>query len=242
MYDELNNTIIEKRADELREGDKLILVNSWGSASDTQQATLTEDQAYMLGALLGDGHIFTSPNSNTIIITDENDERLQNYREVFARGFGVEGIISHRPGKHNRKRIYFNRAPLARELSEKYPMLRKRSRQRYIEASIYREPVEVRAAFLRGLFDAEGTIAHHSVMFYSASRQLIMQVKHLLSYWGIRARVHDFEQGERRMGEGRTIKAGTYYKLSVNAKDVLLFAEHIGFGCTQKRAENESAG
>jgi uncharacterized sporulation protein YeaH/YhbH (DUF444 family) len=237
VYDEPNNAIIEKRADELQEGDKLILVNSWGSTGDTQQATLSEDQAYMLGVLLGDGYIFLSPNSSTIFVTDENDERLQNYQEAFARGFGVEGIISHRPGKHNRKRIYFNRAPLARELSEKYPMLRKRSRQRYIEASIYREPVEIRAAFLRGLFDAEGTIAHHAVMFYSASRQLIMQVKHLLSYWGIRARVHEFVQDEHRMGEDRVIRAGTYYKLSINAKDVLLYAEHIGFSCEQKRAK-----
>src|SRR5207248_203044 len=106
-----------------------------------------------------------------------------------------------------RRRIHFNCAPLARELVAKYPMLKQRSRHRYIEASIYREASEIRAAFLRGLFDAEGTIAHHAVMFYSASRQLVMQVKHLLSYWGIRARVHDFEQSESRMGEEKTIKA-----------------------------------
>ena len=237
VYDEPNNTIIEKRADELQVGDKLILVNTWGSTGESQEATLTEDQAYMLGVLLGDGHIFISPNSSSIIVTDESEERLQVYREVFERAFGVQGIISHRPGIHNRQRIYFNRAPLARHLATTYPMLKQRSRHRYIEASIYREPPEIRAAFLRGLFDAEGTIAHHAVMFYSASRQLITQVKHLLSYWGIRARVHEFEQDERRFGEERIISAGTYYKLSINAKDVLLFAEHIGFGCPQKRAK-----
>jgi uncharacterized sporulation protein YeaH/YhbH (DUF444 family)/intein/homing endonuclease len=237
VYDEPKNSIIEKRADELQIGDKLILVNTWGSTNQSQEATLTGDQAYMLGVLLGDGHIFISPNSTSIIVTDESEERLQTYREIFERGFGVQGIISHRSGKHNRQRIYFNRAPLARELAATYPMLRQRSRHRYIEASIYREPAEIRAAFLRGLFDAEGTIAHHAVMFYSASYQLITQVKHLLSYWGIRARVHDFEQDERRFGEERIIKAGTYYKLSINAKDVLLFAEHIGFSCPLKRAK-----
>src|SRR5579884_2108742 len=237
VYDEPNNQIIEKRADELQVGDKLILVNSWGSTSESQEATLTEDQAYMLGALLGDGNIFISPNSSYIALTDESEERLQLYRDAFERGFGVQGLIRHRPSPNNRKRIHFNSAPLARQLVVTYPMLKRRSRERYIEASIYRQPSEIRAAFLRGLFDAEGTIAHHSVMFFSSSLQLITQVKHLLSYWGIRARVHDFEQGERRMGEERTIRAGTYYKLSVNAKDVLLFAEHIGFGCPQKRAK-----
>ncbi|MBV9712394.1 MAG: DUF444 family protein [Ktedonobacteraceae bacterium] len=237
VYDEPNNQVLEKNADELQAGDKLMLVNSWGSTGASYTYNLTEDKAYMLGALLGDGHIFTSPNSSYITLTDESDERLQIYQETFKRAFGVEGLIRHRPGPHNRRRIHFNSAPLARWLMINYPMLKRLSRNRYIEASIYREAPEVRAAFLRGLFDAEGTIAHHAVMFYSSSQKLITQVKHLLSYWGIRARVHDFEQDERRMGAEHTIKAGTYYKLSVNAKDVLLFAEHIGFGCPQKRAK-----
>jgi len=234
VYDEPNNQIIEKRAEELQVGDKLILVNTWGSTNQSQEATLTEDQAYMLGVLLGDGHIFISPNSSGIFVTDESEERLQIYREVFERGFGVQGLIRHRS---NRQRIHFNSASLARDLVATYPMLKRLSRHRYIEASIYRESPEIRAAFLRGLFDAEGTIAHHAVMFYSSSRQLVMQIKHLLSYWGIRARVHDYEQSESRMGEGRSIPAGRYYKLSINAKDVLLFAEHIGFACPQKRAK-----
>ncbi|GER88547.1 hypothetical protein KDW_27090 [Dictyobacter vulcani] len=106
----------------------------------------------------------------------------------------------------------------------------------------------MRAAFLRGLFDAEATIAHHAVMFYSASKQLVTQVKHLLSYWGIRARIHEYEQNEQRMWEGRSIRAGIHYKLCINAKDVLLFAEYIGFACPQKRlklktlAEKQMAG
>jgi DNA-binding transcriptional regulator WhiA len=237
VYDEPSNQIIEKRAEALQVGDKLILVNSWGSTSERQESELTEDQAYMLGVLLGDGHIFTSPNSSYITITDESEERLQIYQETFKRAFGVQGLIRHRPGPNNRQRIHFNSAPLARDLMINYPMLKRYSRNRYIEASIYREAPEIRAAFLRGLFDAEGTIAHHAVMFYSASEQLVTQVKHLLSYWGIRARVHEFEQDEHRMGDGHIIRAGTYYKLSINAKDVLLFAEYIGFGCPQKQAK-----
>ncbi|HZU68026.1 MAG TPA: DUF444 family protein [Ktedonobacteraceae bacterium] len=237
VYDEQEHALIEKRAGELQIGDKLILINSWGSTAVQPNVQLTEDQAYILGALLGDGHIYVSPNSSYITITDENLLRLQQYQTVFERAFNVKGLIRQLPGPNSRQRIHFNSAPLARKLLSDYPMLGSRSRYRYIEASIYREAPEVRAAFLRGLFDAEGSIAHHAVMFYSASRQLIMQVKHLLSYWGIRARVHDFEQHENRLGDDQTIRAGTYYKLSINAKDVLLFAEHIGFGCEEKRAK-----
>lgn len=237
VYDEPGNRIVEKRAEELRVDDTLILVNTWGSTREVSQSTLTEDQAYMLGVLLGDGHIFISPNSSSIIVTDESGERLEMYRDVFRRGFGVEGLIRNRQGPHNRRRISFNRAPLARRLAERYPMLRHRSRARYIEPSIYREPDAVRAAFLRGLFDAEASIAHHAVRYFTASYRLAKQVKHLLSYWGIRARIHEYEQSESRFGDGHSIRAGTHYKLSITAKDVLLFAEHIGFGCPAKRAK-----
>lgn len=235
VYDEPQARIIERRAGELALGDKLILVNSWGSEAQPGEGMLSADQAYMLGVLLGDGHIYISPNSSTIVVTDESQERLNIYQGVFERAWGVRGVMSNRPGPHNRRRIYFNRAPLARELAATYPMLRKRSRFRYIEKTIYREAPETRAAFLRGLFDADGTIAHHSVMFFSASRQLVTQVKHLLSFWGIRARLNEFEQSESRMGEGKVIRAGIYYRLSINAKDAMLFAEHIGFGCPAKR-------
>jgi hypothetical protein len=234
VYDEPSNSIVEKCADEIRVGDKLILVNTWGSTGASQESLLTEDQAYMLGAILGDGNI--RERLSAFVITDMSEERLRIYQETFERAFGVKGVIHEPGGPNDRRRIQFNRMPLVRELAARYPMLRERSRNRYIQDSIYREPSEVRAAFLRGLFDAEATIAHHSVMFFSSSYLLIKQVKHLLSYWGIRARVHEYEQSESRMGE-HTIRAGTHYKLSINAKDALLFAEHIGFGCPQKRAK-----
>lgn len=237
VYDEPNNQLVEKYAAELRVGDQLVLINSWGSTSTSQAATLTEDRAYMLGVLLGDGYIFVSANSSYITVTDEDEARLVAYQETFERAFGVRGLLRNRPGAHNRRRVHFNCAPLARELVETYPMLKRRSRQRYIESSIYREAPVVRAAFLRGLFDAEGSIAHHSVVLFSASRRLLTQVKHLLSYWGIRARVNVYEQGAQRMGQGKAIRADTFYRLSINAKDVLIFAEHIGFGCQRKRAK-----
>lgn len=235
VYDEPNTCVIEKRAGDLAPGDKLILVNNWGSVAQPSEGVLNADQAYMLGVILGDGHIYISPNSTTIHVTDERQERLDIYQAVFERAWGVRGVMSNRPGANNRRRIYFNRAPLVRELAASYPMLRKKSCFRYIEQSIYREAPETRAAFLRGLFDAEGTIAHHSVMFISASYKLSAQVKHLLSYWGIRARLNEFEQSENRMGDGKTIRAGTYYRLAINAKDAILFAKHIGFACPTKR-------
>ena len=51
---------------------------------------------------------------------------------------------------------------------------------------------------------------------------LVKQIKHLLSYWHIRARVTRFVQDEHRLGE-KPIKSGVYYSLSINSKDAIRF-------------------
>lgn len=240
VYDEPSNRIIEKSARELAVGDKLILSNAWGCLADHEQnekASLTAEQAYLLGVLLGDGHLRmpTRPGvyGTYLAITDKNIQRLTHYREIFKIAYSQNGIIKDWPGPSGRQRLHVNNSALVRSLAASYPMLTKRSPQRYIDRAIYLEPPNIRAAFLRGLFDAEGTIAHHSVMLYSSSALLIKQVKHLLSYWGIRARVKSFQQSSNRM-EGGRVKEGTYYSLSINSKDAILFEEKIGFGCAEK--------
>ncbi len=243
VYDEPANRIIEKRAGELTAGDKLILVNSWGRLplqSPPAPATLSVEQSYLLGVLLGDGHLRMPRKAGTygtyLSISDENLERLAAYQQLFLRAFGKRGIIKLKRNVHSRQRLNVNSTALVRELAARYPMLTRRSPRRYVERSLYREPPAVRAAFLRGLFDAEGTLAHHSVMLNSSSSMLVKQVKHLLSYWGMRARVTHFVQNEHRLGD-KPIKSGTYYALSINAKDAIIFRAVIGFGCREKAAK-----
>jgi uncharacterized sporulation protein YeaH/YhbH (DUF444 family) len=240
VYDERSNKIIEKKAGDLNAGEKLILVNSWGKSADatTDEAErITEDQAYLLGALLGDGHLRIPTKPLTygtyLAITDKSLTRLQIYQELFRTAYSAHGIIKQKTRADSRVRLHVNNSSLVRELAARFPMLTRRSPQRYIESSIYRQAPEARAAFLRGLFDAEGTIAHHGVMFYSSSAKLVRQMKHLLSCWGIRARVKSFTQDSKRMN-GHVIKEGTYYSLTVNSKDAIRFQEVIGFACPEK--------
>ncbi len=240
VYDEPSNRIIEKRADQLSVRDKLVLVNGWGRTiqnAGSWNKSLTTDQAYLLGVMLGDGHLRRPSKVGTygtyLVITDESLDRLETYRHLFESAFSKRGIIKLKGDKNSRQRLRVNSTALVNELAHRFPMLAVRSPQRYIESSLYCEAPAVRGAFLRGLFDAEGTIAHHSVMLSSSSERLVRQVKHLLSYWGIRARITRFMQDEHRLGD-KPIKAGVHHKLSVNAKDVIRFRDVIGFGCREK--------
>jgi uncharacterized sporulation protein YeaH/YhbH (DUF444 family)/DNA-binding transcriptional regulator WhiA len=241
-YDEAKNQIIEKRANQLVEDDKLILVNSWGRTNRKVKSDLTTEQAYLLGVLLGDGHLRMPTKPGTygtyLSISDENLARLEMYQQLFQRAFGKKGIIKLKRNKDCRQRLNVNSTSLVRELAARYPMLTKRSPQRYIERSLYLESSELRAAFLRGLFDAEGTLGHHSVMLNSSSELLVKQVKHLLSYWGIRARITRIMQSGHRLGD-KPIKEGIYYALSIHAKDAIRFQEVVGFGCGEKSCKLE---
>jgi uncharacterized sporulation protein YeaH/YhbH (DUF444 family)/DNA-binding transcriptional regulator WhiA len=240
VYDEKTNQIAERKARDLQPGDKLILVNSWGKHAEGVENTakqITADQAYLLGVLLGDGHLRMPSKPLTygtyLAITDKSLKRLQMYQGLFQTAYCVQGIIKEKQREQSRQRLHVNSSSLVRELAGDYPMLVHRSPQRYIEPSIYAQAPEVRAAFLRGLFDAEGTVAHQGVMFYSSSEKLVRQIKHLLSFWGIRARTTSFTQDSKRMN-GHTIKEGTYYSLTVNAKDAIRFQSAVGFACAEK--------
>ena len=236
VYDETSNQILEKQVSEIKAEDKLILVNSWGTTSLTN-STLSKEQAYLIGVLLGDGYLKIPTKQGSygtyLTITDQNIDRLKNYQELFQIAFGKASSISLKRNEYTRQHLQVNSASLVRELEQTYPMLKKRSPQRYIEKSIYLESPEIRAAFLQGLFDAEATLSHHSVMLYSSSYTLVKQVKQLLSYWGIRARIKGFWQSSDRMKK-EFIKEGIYYLLSINSKDAITFQEVIGFRCKEK--------
>lgn len=244
VYDDKTDQILEKRASEIREGDLLILSNQFGKNSNHQPPfeQLDEKQAYLLGAILGDGYVNckvnlldSQKNSRFVMITDEDEDRLYYYADCAATAFGIQGLVRERGG---RKRLYLNSINLVDYLIRCFPSTLKKSPRRYIEPSLFLQPPEIRAAFLRGFFDAEGTLADHAVEFLNSSLPLVKQVKLMLSYWGIRARITPYWQNQHRI-KGKKIKEGEYYRLILNGKDACLFAQFIGFGCKKKQKKLE---
>ena len=244
IYDEQKDSLLEKRAEEIRKGDLLILANQFGC--DAQKGNvlekLDEAKAYLLGAILGDGFVSTrtdpldsQKNSRFVMITDEDENRLHYYADCAATAFGLKGLVRKRS---DRKRLYFNSVSFVEFLSKSFPSLLEKSPKRYVEPSIFLQSPKVRAAFLRGFFDAEGTLADHAVEFLTSSLPLAKQIKLMLSYWGMRARITPYRQENHRIA-GTSIKEGEYYRLVLNAKDALLFAKHIGFSCRSKQAKLE---
>lgn len=243
VYDEGEGCLKEKYASELSIGDSLVLVNQCGKGASLEdpETVLTEAQAYLLGAILGDGHVVdhedpddSRRNSRYVAITDEDENRLAFYADCAATGFGVRGIIRRTP--EGRQRLHLNSVELVKWVRQHFPSICLRSRKRSVDPLLFRQLPAIRAAFIRGFFDAEGTLAQHAVEFLSSSHTLVKQFKLLLSYWGMRARLQKyFQQG--RVIDGSRLKEGIFYRLILNAKDALIFRDTIGFQCRSKRGK-----
>lgn len=243
IYNEKNG-IEEKMACDLSPGDSLILFNQFGKGAIKKETSLiNKTQAYLLGAMLGDGHIVdrldpndSQRNSRYIAITDEDENRLRYYSDCATTAFGVRGIIKETA--EGRKRLHLNSFELVKWVKTHFPSIANRSRARSIDPILFTQSPEVRAAFIRGFFDAEGTLAKHAVEFISSSIKLAKQFKLLLSYWGIRARVQKYIQKDRVIG-GQRLKEGIFHRVTLNSKDALLFQKFIGFQCRSKNKKLE---
>jgi ribonucleoside-diphosphate reductase alpha chain len=130
-----------------------------------------------------------------------------------------------------------------------------RAHDKRVPAAIFTAPTEVQAAFLRGLFGADGCVsrietggkASRYVGLGSRSNGLLKDVQRLLSAWGIRGRIYRVtDSGTSRFsytrGDGTTVEYATRegFDLRITGTDLAAFAAEIGFSCPRKQAAVES--
>ncbi|MFC7114937.1 SpoVR family protein [Natronoarchaeum sp. GCM10025703] len=91
-----------------------------------------------------------------------------------------------------------------------------------VPESILRSPKSVVAAFLRGLFDADGYAGEQGAILSTKSEQLSKEVQLLLTNFGILTR-------RRQQSDG-------CYHVHITGKSASIFGEEIGFGYQEKQA------
>jgi intein/homing endonuclease len=90
-------------------------------------------------------------------------------------------------------------------------------------------PKDIRCAFLKGLFDSEGSVSKDSVIFYNSNKYLIELVYTLLIELGIEPRINDYKA---KSLSGKEI---SYSRVCIYKKDSLKkFANLIGFSIRRK--------
>lgn len=178
--------------------------------------TMTVDLAYFLGLLVGDGYL----NSDaTIGFSNIDCDILSSYRRIASELFGSD--VHKNKGNDCDHFIYDT---YLRKYLELIGIPVCKAHTKVIPECILRSNKECAYAFVRGLFDTDGTVDNKIVSFTSVSLKLVRQVQMVLLNAGMISRL-----------KTKTDKSGhTSYTLFISGDDVKLFAKEIGFGCQRK--------
>ncbi len=180
--------------------------------------TISEDDAYIFGVLIGNGGM---TYQNNFVLTEIDEEVISKYQE-WANKFGVSvgrtDDYGYRISSLNMRRwLAVNGIGYHKSIEKEVPFTIMRGSKSNIKM------------FLRGLFDTDGsTLKTGSIEWCSSSDKLANQVHILLTRFGITGRV-------------RTKKTYAHdaHVLSLNGDNALRFYNEIGFGVKRKQDRME---
>ena len=205
----------------------------------------SEGLAELTGHLVGDG-----------ALTDDTTVWVYGQEDI---GDGLiashEGLLTELVGGVTRIQMENDTDQLrvgseaVRELFRGIGVTSDRSPSKRVPAGVFTAPADVQAAFLRGLYGADGCVsrvedgkASRYVGLGSHSERLLKDVQRLLSAFGIRGRIYrvtptDTSSFEYTRRDGTKVSYGSTdgFDLRITGTDIERFADAIGFSSPRKR-------
>lgn len=225
-----------KEAEKLSPGDKILVNRIHPFFLDKEYNggySLDHDVAFALGWLVGDGAF----NKHYVAWFIRNNDKVAEDR--IRRGIEKLGgnPLSHTYTlTENEIKIQYNKG------TKVYKAVQKLLGQ-YLENSRYRRVPEIvwrlsptsLAAFMRGLFTADGTVdKDNAIKLISASISLLKEIQILLTTFGIYSRIYkgpykEIDRYITKNSEERVYVSEGYYELIISGYSRRLFKEIIGF-------------
>ncbi len=197
---------------------------------------------HYLGWLVGDGCL-TDAIAVTVYGGDEEQEHvLPAHREFLA---SITGTLA-KPSRQANGTVQLRAGRRAiRDVLGALGVSRERASGKTVPHAIYQAPTEVVAAFLQGLFDADGCVYDgrtcHYVGLGSASDELLRGVQRLLTTFGIFSRIYEMPNRsrstftyERKDGSQVDYVSGPMFDLRITGESIPRFADVIGFAIPSK--------
>jgi ATP-dependent metalloprotease FtsH len=182
------------------------------------------EAAYLLGVLVGDGCMTIK---DRVIVSTQDLEVLERVQSVARAHLGGEFVKTT-----SRPYDYELRSAQAKTILRSWGIEETYARNKRVPEWIRLAPHTYVCAFLRGLFDVDGSVERYgSVTLSSANRRLIEEVHAILLNIGIVARIYD--RRKKYNGELQSY-------LAIYADFVELFRDEIGFTVAYKRECLES--
>lgn len=226
IRDKNTNTIIFKMVKDLKKGDDLIIPKKINFEGEYQYLNwkrldtynykrikgatkLTENLAYFLGVLLGDGYV----DKRSISIRDNKKENLEIVRSLVIDLFGIDSKI---------KKVLFKNAYAltihSKELVNNIDI--KHNKDLWLNI-ISKSPSSVRMSFISGMIDTDGSL-QREIDISQADKSVLDYIQGMLLFDGIQSIIR--EQDNNR---GFSKKNGKIYHLRIRSCDCKKLAEKL---------------
>ena len=205
----------------------------------------SEGLGELLGHLVGDG-CMTESQTQWIYGGDDIDDGLAASHEGLLRE--LIGGISRQQMDNGTVQLRAG-SEAVRMLFHRLGVTTSRAHEKRVPETIFTAPVDVQAAFLRGLFGADGCVSVNAlkssryVGLGSSSELLLKDVQRLLNAFGIASRIYAARGPAaakltytRRDGTAMTYLSRQMFDLRIQGQSLELFEEWIGFSTPRKNS------
>ncbi|HSD84023.1 MAG TPA: LAGLIDADG family homing endonuclease, partial [Anaerolineae bacterium] len=185
-------------------------------------AILDEELAFLIGYLIGDGFVAAAADDHRVGVSVAHRSYLMT--EMPALLERLFGVTLHRQQKANDRSVTLvidNRA--VKEFLQINGLSKSRSRTASVPRLIRQSPPEVIGAFLRGLFEADGSLSHGYPNLTTTSPRLVEEVSTLLIGLGCPVRIRSVIPGVSHYG-----KAAIYHIRIESIVGLQAWREQIG--------------
>ena len=230
-----------KKVEELKIGERIVLSNNRGICWKGEGKL---EEGYLLGLLIGDGTIKEEggvisvwgdgEGSKSQIYYAQNAAKLLPHRKDF-RGFTAVP---------ERKEYRLKMASI-KELAQRYDII---SENKVITEKIEKTGYKFYQGFIRGIFDADGTVIGNlkkgiSVRLWQRNLNNLKIIQRMLLRMGMVSQIYKFrkKEGDKLMPDGK--KGYRYYhvreghELVISRDNIEIFTQKIGFGNVEKQSK-----
>jgi ribonucleoside-diphosphate reductase alpha chain len=207
----------------------------------------SEGLAELTGHLIGDG-CMTQSQTQWVYGGDDIEDRLVDSHEGMLQE--LIGGVSRQTMQNGTVQLRAGSAAV-RELFRGLGVTSARAHEKRVPAAVFVAPGEIQAAFLRGLFGADGCVsrveaggkATRYVGLGGRSQAMLRDVQRMLLTFGVRSRIYRIGESDRTSftytrNDGVTVEYASRegFDLRITGSDLGLFADAIGFSTPRKSA------
>ncbi|MBO8174778.1 MAG: helix-turn-helix domain-containing protein [Thermococcus sp.] len=195
-----------------------------------------EEFWYVIGLLVGEGYAQNHDGSATVYFTNDDSILILTVYN-YLRKLGLNPTIRNSHKGKSAKEVYV----CSIEFYSLLEALRiaTKSAEKVVPPQLFGARLSDIVAFLRGYFDAEGTVDRKrpKITVVSASKELLKGIQHLLLRLGVKSQLH---ATKARATNGKMKETKTYYRLFITGEDVTKFVKNVGFSIERKKELLES--